>query len=287
MCIGKIAGRVSEPKQKKKENDLIGKASAYMREGKNLESEYVPSGLVAASVGVKNSLENRGGEITIKGLDNESYDDGITERERVFLSSFPKRYKSYRHSAGTARTARAASLAARRTLDMDYGATRTASGSLGPFTSFETRAKTITGMSGKEELFIQVYGKEQIEAGLDYAPALSMTLDVDKDGRVEFSIYGLPSQSNLYKQFERKGWAEPARDSDGDIIRTIDDGFWTKLADSNRDQAIELLGDAHGRALEWLGKTDVGLYWKRTTGATGTTTGREGAMYFSLAKGAE
>lgn len=227
------------------------------------------------------SLANGAEEITLESIGGNQDERAIDEAQRIFLSAFPERTRTYRRTNATARAAKASSDAARRSLGMDCGADRTVASLLGEFTGFTTRAKRTIGLDGKEQLLIQVYGKEQIEAGLDHAPALTMTLEADKDNRVEFAIYGPPSQSNLYKQFERRGWAEPARDADGNIIPTLDDGFWTKLSGSNREQAIELLGDAHARAREWLGVDHVGMYWKRTTGATGTTTGREGAIYFS------
>lgn len=254
--------------------DLVRSAREWVRSGKG---PAVGQGAPLSRSG-NDALANGDETINIESVPSPlGTDDDITATERIFLSSFPAGTRTYRHTTGTARAARAASESAGRQIDLDERATRTVSSPLGPFTGYETRAKTVIGLSGKEELFIQVFGKEQLEAGLDNAPALSMT--VDENG--EFAIYGPPSNSFIYKQFAKRGWAEPAVDANGDPIEMIGGSFWTKLTGATRTQTIGLMGDAHARTLAWLEKDHTGLHWKRTTGATGTTIGREGAAFFS------
>lgn len=227
----------------------------------------------------KSNLDNPDDTINIEGIESLLSDENaITKAESVFLSAFPKSTRTYRRTAPTARAAKAASDTARFELGTDAGGTRRVNSVLGAFTGYETREIVAKGLDGKEHLIVQVFGKEQIEAGFDHAPALVMTVDLDG----EFSIYGPPSSSTLYQQLSRHGWAEPARDAEGTPHATLDGGFWTKLTGATRKQSIELMGDAHARALEWLGVDHVGLHWKRTTGATGSKEGREGAIYFSM-----
>ena len=225
-------------------------------------------------------LENSEDSISIEGIESLSSEDAINEAERVFLSSFPESTRTYSRKSPTARSAKASSDRARWEFGADARRTRGIASVLGPFSGYITHEVKSKGLDGKENILVQVYGNEQVDAGLDYAPALSMT--IDENG--EFSIYGPPSGSKLYKDFSKRGWAEPTRDANGNPHETVDGGFWTKLTGATRQQSIDLLGDAHARALDWLGVEHLGIHRKRTTGATGNTTGREGALYFSRAK---
>ena len=47
---------------------------------------------------------------------------------------------------------------------------------------------------------------------------------------------------------------------------------------------MAILAEIHARTRAWMGTEYVGLHWVRTTGATGNTEGRKGAMSFSRAK---
>jgi hypothetical protein len=228
------------------------------------------------------NLDSNEESITIDDIESLAGDEeAIDEAQRIFLSSFPAGTKTYRRKSGTARAARATSEQARWEFGDDTGRTRQVESALGPFSGYETREVRAKGLDGREHLIVQVYGAEQIEAGLGYAPALTIT--VEDDG--EISFYGPPSNSPLYKAFAKRGWAEPTTDPEGNLHETVNGGFWTKLTNATRSQSIDLLGDAHARTLDWLGKEHTGLHWKRTTGATGNAAGREGAIFFSLGQG--
>lgn len=203
-------------------------------------------------------------------------EDEFQSAARLFLSNFPEGTRHSERSA-TARAARAASEAARWEFGSDAGRTRRVASRLGPFAGYETREHVLNGLNGHKMLVVNVYGEQQIAEGLGFAPALTVT--VHEDG--EFSIYGPPSHSALYKHMAKRGWAEPTRDAAGNRHETLDGGFWTRLPDVKFREVVGLLGDVHARVLDWRGVEHTGLYWKRTTGATGNIGGHEGAIYFS------
>jgi N12 class adenine-specific DNA methylase len=203
--------------------------------------------------------------------------DDFGKDQFVFLSSLSEGTKTYRPTSGTQRTAKAASIRARDELGLQPTLKRNVQRNLGNFRGFTTSGRITQSLSGQPELTISLYGQEQMEQNLVAHPALKIT--IGEDG--EFSIYGPPSDSKTYAEFEKRGWAEPARGKDGEIHWIDDKLFWTRLTDVKNPGFAEVLGDIHARALEWLGKEHIGLHWVRTTGATGGPEGRRSAIFFS------
>lgn len=152
---------------------------------------------------------------------------------------------------------------------------------LGPFKGYEVRAN-IERDGVSKTLHVEVYGKEQIEAGLTDEPALLFT--VSENG--EFIVNGPNPNSETFREFQKRGWAEHAHDKAGNI-----EPDYTRLTPTPghktmpMDQLKPLLADVHARVRAWRKEDQVGLYWVRSTGATGGVLGRETAVFFQKGKG--
>ena len=152
---------------------------------------------------------------------------------------------------------------------------------LGPFKGYEVRA-SIDRDGASKTLHVKVYGKEQIEAGLTDEPALLFT--VSENG--EFIVNGPSPNGETFREFQKRGWAEHAHDKAGNI-----EPDYTRLTPTAghktmpMDQLKPLLADVHARVRAWRKEDQVGLYWVRSTGATGGVLGRETAVFFQKGKG--
>jgi hypothetical protein len=123
----------------------------------------------------------------------------------VFISSFEEGTTRHLSNSSSVRKIKRYSEVAARELggkgDAAAKKQRGTTQSLGPFTGFFTEASLDQNFYGDEQLTIDVYGNEQIEAGLDDVPALR--IELQSDG--EFSIYAPPSSSETYKEFIKRG----------------------------------------------------------------------------------
>lgn len=152
---------------------------------------------------------------------------------------------------------------------------------LGPFKGYEVRA-SIDRDGASKTLHVKVYGKEQIEAGLTDEPALLFT--VSENG--EFIVNGPSPNGETFREFQKRGWAEHAHDKAGNV-----EPDYTRLTPTPghktmpMDQLKPLLADVHARVRAWRKEDQVGLYWVRSTGATGGVLGRETAVFFQKGKG--
>jgi len=167
---------------------------------------------------------------------------------------------------------------------------RTVDSPLGFFSGYVVRSEQIEpdSMYPDGHLQISVFGKEQIEAGLNDEPALLIV--VAKNG--ELIINGPSSDGDTFKEFQRRGWADFAKDADGNKL-----GAWTALSNPGGKklpprQVIALLADTHARLRTWKQTEKARLHWVRSTGATGGMFdsfddgrqydgGRGGNVYFS------
>lgn len=152
---------------------------------------------------------------------------------------------------------------------------------LGPFEGYRVNADIVKDGASKT-LHVEVYGKEQIEAGLTDEPALLFT--VSENG--EFIVNGPSPNGETFREFQKRGWAEHAHDKAGNI-----EPDYTRLTPTAghktmpMDQLKPLLADVHARVRAWRKEDQVGLYWVRSTGATGGVLGRETAVFFQKGKG--
>ena len=144
---------------------------------------------------------------------------------------------------------------------------RTVDSPLGFFSGYVVRSEQIEpdSMYPDGHLQISVFGKEQIEAGLNDEPALLIV--VAKNG--ELIINGPSSDGDTFKEFQRRGWADFAKDADGNKL-----GAWTALSNPGGKklpprQVIALLADTHARLRTWKQTEKARLHWVRSTGATG------------------
>nr|WP_314862567.1 hypothetical protein [uncultured Undibacterium sp.] len=185
----------------------------------------------------------------------------------IFISSFQEGTTRHLPNSASVRKIKRYSESAANDIRGDESAERSAPSKIGSFSSYETTARVEQNFYGKDQLVIDVYGHEQIEAGLDDEPALRIELQQDGD----FSIYALPSSSQTYKEFVKRGWAEPATGKNKEVqYFTGEDGdFWTRLTGTKLSELLPLLDDIHARALAWTGKSYIGLSWQRTTDASG------------------
>lgn len=222
-------------------------------------------------------------EITIEAPAPLSVSGEEIERAAsIFLSTFPEGTTRHLPNSATVRKAKHYSEAATADLggagsgspEVQRGTTQ----ALGSFTGYDTKGRITQNFYGGEQLTIELWGREQIQAGLDDIPAL--TIEVQPDG--DFSIYALPSSSDTYKEFVARGWAEPATGKNKEIqyFSGNDGEFWTRLTNTKRADLLPLLGDIHARALAWTGKPYIGLSWQRTTGASGGMDGHRAAVLF-------
>jgi len=161
-------------------------------------------------------------------------------------------------------------------------ATRYLDSRVGPFSGTETRARIKNPGTAQEALVVEVYGKEQIAAGLDEEPALAWTVNA-RTG--ELDVNGPNPDRGTFREFQKRGWADHARGQDGEIavgwtaLRNPDGGATLPIG-----QIIPMLADVHARYRALRKEDRVGLRWSRITGATGGPAGREASVFFSRAR---
>ncbi len=161
-------------------------------------------------------------------------------------------------------------------------ATRHLDSRVGPFSGTETRARIKNPGTAQEALVVEVYGKEQIAAGLDEEPALAWTVNA-RTG--ELDVNGPNPDRGTFREFQKRGWADHARGQDGEIA-----AGWTALRNPDggatlpMGQIIPMLADVHARYRALKKEDRVGLRWSRITGATGGPAGREASVFFSRAR---
>lgn len=161
-------------------------------------------------------------------------------------------------------------------------ATRHLDSRVGPFSGTETRARIKNQGTAQEALVVEVYGKEQIAAGLDEEPALAWTVNA-RTG--ELDVNGPNPDRGTFREFQKRGWADHARGQDGEIavgwtaLRNPDGGATLPIG-----QIIPMLADVHARYRALRKEDRVGLRWSRITGATGGPAGREASVFFSRAR---
>ncbi len=161
-------------------------------------------------------------------------------------------------------------------------ATRYLDSRVGPFSGTETRARIKNPGTAQEALVVEVYGKEQIAAGLDEEPALAWTVNA-RTG--ELDVNGPNPDRGTFREFQKRGWADHARGQDGEIA-----AGWTALRNPDGGatlpigQIIPMLADVHARYRALKKEDRVGLRWSRITGATGGPAGREASVFFSRAR---
>lgn len=114
----------------------------------------------------------------------------------VFISSFEKGATRHLSNSSSVRKIKRYSESAANDIRGDESTERSSPSKIGSFSSYETTARV-------EQNF---YGKEQFNNDLYAEPALKVELQSDG----EFSIYAPPSCSETYKEFVKRGWAEPA-----------------------------------------------------------------------------
>lgn len=203
----------------------------------------------------------------------------IERAASLFLSTFPEGTTRHISNSPTVRKAKRYSEEALHDIGGDPEQERSVASKMGPFSEYQTHARIEQNFYGKDQLVIEVFGKEQIDSSLDAEPALKIELQLDGD----FSIYAPPSSSETYKEFVKRGWAEPATGKNKEVqyFAGEDGEYWTRLTGFKPSEIIPLLGDIHARALAWTGKPYMGLSWQRTTGASGGTDGHRAAVLFS------
>ncbi|THF64312.1 hypothetical protein [Pseudothauera rhizosphaerae] len=209
-------------------------------------------------------------EITAPGI-RPMTEEEADHAESVFLSSRPAGETTYSRKSGVLRRIRRASEAAADELRGEAETAReVADSALGPFEGYRVEADIIPpGEFRPGGIKVRVYGREQIDAGLTNDPAL--TFLVSADG--ELTVNGPPEDSETFREFQQRGWADTASAADGVQVHG-----WTVLRDpANPDkplpvsQLMPLLADVHARVREWRGEDMVGLHWSRATGAMGGT----------------
>ncbi len=236
----------------------------------------------------ENTFESEEEEIILIGGieegDSSVQQQSEEERQRaeaVFLSHVPKGTRYHHNSSRTARAIKAASTAAQKRLGNAAVSDLASQENLGPFSGYLSQASVEKDLDGNPELHVHIYGKEQIDAGLDDYPA--QTYVVTQDGKL--TIYGPASSSNTYREFVKRGWAEPAWDADGnEVYGGIDNGIWTRLSGVTPSQLTRQFGEVHARLLNWHGTPTTGLHWRRATGGSGGAKGHSGAIYFSRSR---
>lgn len=153
---------------------------------------------------------------------------------------------------------------------------------VGPFSGTETRARIKNQGTAQEALVVEVYGEEQIAAGLDEEPALAWTVNA-RTG--ELDVNGPNPERGTFREFQKRGWADYARGADGEIapgwtaLRNPDGGATLPMG-----QIIPMLADVHARYRALKKEDRVGLRWSRITGATGGPAGRDASVFFSRAR---
>ena len=207
----------------------------------------------------------------------------IERASSLFLSAFPEGTTRHLPNSPTVRKAKRYSDQATKDLGGagigNPTVEREVAQALGPFSGYSSKGRLTENFYGNEQLVIDILGKEQIEAGLDAVPAL--TIEIQDDG--DFSIYALPSDSKTYQEFVERGWAEPATGKNKEIqyFGAPDGPFWTRLTGTKASELLPLLGDIHARALAWTGQPFIGLSWQRMTGASGGVDGHRAAILFN------
>lgn len=213
----------------------------------------------------------------------------IDDAETSFLSDFPEGSRYPRKTRLLERIRRESDSAS----DAIGGNAETARGNartLGAFSEYETRGQVLESDSfnPKGSLRVEVFGREQVEAGLTDEPALTIT--VTPDG--ELTINGPSTSTDTFREFMARGWADRAKGANGEV-----QPGWAALKDPKNQnkplpiqQLIPLLADVHARVRAWRGEDYVGLHWSRATGAMGGMAwgGNDAtAVFFSRTEGAE
>ena len=151
------------------------------------------------------------------------------------------------------------------------------------FKGYEVRAN-IERDGVSKTLHVEVYGKEQIEAGLTDEPAF--VVYVSENG--EFIVNGPNPNSETFREFQKRGWAEHAHDKAGNI-----EPDYTRLTPTPghktmpMDQLKPLLADVHARVrgrkkkIRWV---CIGCAPRAQQVAM---LGRETAVFFQKGKGAK
>jgi N12 class adenine-specific DNA methylase len=177
------------------------------------------------------------------------------------------------------RVVRRLSESATRELGGVHDAARDFSVRLGPFSGYQTRARVKNQGMPQEALVVEVFGKEQVEAGVNEEPALTWTIHV---GTGEMDVNGPNPDRATFRAFHKRGWADHARGQDGEVA-----AGWTALRNPDGSaslpmgQILPMLADVHARYRALRKEDRVGLHWSRITGATGGMAGREAAVFFS------
>jgi hypothetical protein len=139
----------------------------------------------------------------------ELTENEIQSAEALFLSDFPAGTRTYSRSDGLAIRIRQASNTAANDFGGKATAERIIASRLGQFSSYNTKAN----IDEDGTLNIEFFGNEQIEAGLDSEPAL--TFNVTPEGEV--IVNGPSPLGKTFKEFQKRGWAEPATAQGGVI----------------------------------------------------------------------
>lgn len=220
---------------------------------------------------------------TIQATTPQMSEQEINDAEARFLSAFPEGSRYPRASRLLERVRRASEKTA-DALGGDETKPRNYVRALGPFSQFEITADVLPPDSFHPhgQLAVQVFGKEQVDAGLTAEPALTFTVSADG----ELTVNGPPPSSETFAEFKARGWADYGRDAKGEIQLG-----WSTLKDPAHpgeplpiQQILPLLADVHARARAWRMESHIGLHWSRATGALGglmgMSAGNETAVFF-------
>ena len=155
-------------------------------------------------------------DITLEPLSSsaeENNDPAFTgnreEAERdlsVFISSFEEGATRHLSNSSSVRKIKRYSEEALHDIGGDPEQEKSVASKMGTFSECKTHARIEQNFYGNDQLVIDIFGKEQFNNDLYAEPALKV--ESQSDG--EFSIYAPPSCSETYKEFVKRGWAEPA-----------------------------------------------------------------------------
>lgn len=203
-------------------------------------------------------------EVTAPEMTEQEIDDD----EASFLSDFPEGSRYPRKTRLLERVRRESGRAFLQVKDAP-GRSRRHARAIGPFSGYETRAEALEpdSFNPSGSLQIEVFGDEQVAAGLDSEPALTITITPDGD----LTINGPSPNTDTFRAFLARGWADRAKGANGEV-----QPGWSALKDPKNpgktlpiQQIIPLLADVHARVRAWRGDEYVGLHWSRATGAMG------------------
>lgn len=206
----------------------------------------------------------------------ELTDDEANVAESLFLSDGKegeRKRRRFGRAHRLARSLRAASDWATNILGRGSLGEVTHNAPLGRFSGYRTNAS----LDEDGTLNVEVFGKEQIDAGLTAEPAL--TFNITPKG--ELIVNGPSPIGKTFKEFEKRGWAERATVK-GEVIpgwsRLIGEGIGGTLP---LRQVVGLLGDVHARAKNNKRISHIGLEWHRSTGMLGLMDLDGGKSFFS------